>query len=335
MDGMFFAAALLAGIPALADSITADGKTYDNVYVVEGGAMYYIQFPDTGKVTCVRKIDVPRGQVRLTQDTDARAALRDRWSANNDRLVGRPSTNVAAPAKALGMAALGQVTPATEQKRRVPHLYVPAPSEDHGDKYATDGMVPYVKLENVPLKLALKGILRPLNLDYKVEDGYIWISTPDKIRTESFETPETRYYALKSAGADTLPKIVVGNPGGGGASMGPAATGFGGGIGAGLGGVGNAGSALGGGGLGGLAGGAYGGGGGGYGGGGGMGGGGYAGGGAVSPGFSNISQLFGTIDDRLVETPAVIGLAPMSLGGSNANYAANTGQRSTSQPLGR
>ncbi|NUM56430.1 MAG: tetratricopeptide repeat protein, partial [Candidatus Hydrogenedentes bacterium] len=80
---------------------------------------------------------------------------------------------------------------------------------------ATDGYVPYVKLEDVPLRDALKALLRPLNLSYSIQPSFLWISTAEKIRTETFEDLETRIYELRNAGAETLFKIVVQNPGGG------------------------------------------------------------------------------------------------------------------------
>jgi hypothetical protein len=302
----FLATALLAGLPVWADSITADGKTYEDVYVVEGGSMYYIHSPVTGKVVGVRKDAVSPEQVRLTQDKAARQALRDRWSAANERLTGRskqgePGGPATPAAVALGLSAVGQAP--APAKPAVPRLYVPAPPTAQGE-YVTDGTVHHVKLDNVPLGQALKGILRPMNLDYKVEDGYVWVSTPERIRTESFEPLQTGYYDLQSAGSETLPKVLVGNTGGVGGTAG-LGTGTGGGFG-------------GGGGLGG-----------GIGGGGGVGGG-MAGGGLATTGFSNISQLFSTIDDRLVgEPPAVIGSGTVLITGGNANYAAHNGLRST------
>jgi type II secretory pathway component GspD/PulD (secretin)/outer membrane protein assembly factor BamD (BamD/ComL family) len=143
----------------------------------------------------------------------------------------------------------------------------------------TDGYVPYIKLEDVPLSDALKALLRPLNLSYSVQPGFLWISTAEKIRTESFEELETRIYELRNAGAETLFKIVIRNPGGQGAQNfgiggGQGGGGFGGQGGGGFGGQG-------GGGFGGQSGGGFGGGGGGFGGGGGSfgGGGGNFGGG--------------------------------------------------------
>lgn len=108
----------------------------------------------------------------------------------------------------------------------------------------------------------------------------------------------TRLYAITAA-SDTLPKIIVRNAGG------PAGGSFGGGTG-GMGGGGFGGGV----GQGGFAGGGFGGGAGGFG-GAGMGGGAFGGGGGFGgPQISNISQLFSTIDDRLVgETPAVIGMS--------------------------
>jgi len=152
----------------------------------------------------------------------------------------------------------------------------------------TDGYVPYIKLEDVPLSDALKALLRPLNLSYSVQPGFLWISTAEKIRTESFEELETRIYELRNAGAETLFKIVVRNPGGQGGQnfgIGGQGGGFGGGGQGGFGGGGFGGQGgFGGGGQGGFGGGGFGGGGGNFGGGGFGGGGGNFGGGGFGGG---------------------------------------------------
>lgn len=168
----------------------------------------------------------------------------------------------------------------------------------------TDGMIDYINLKNVPLRVALKTILRPLNLDYSVQHDFIWISTPEKIRIETFEELETRFYELKNAGAETLFKLVLSVQTGEGDSQffsAPQRTGGGG---------GGQGGGGGGGGRGGGGGGGRGGGGGGQGGGGG--GGGQGGGGRDQGTFDNISDLFsGGFDDASVgETPN-----PFSAGG--------------------
>jgi hypothetical protein len=43
--------------------------------------------------------------------------------------------------------------------------------------YITSGMVPYVNLKNVAFADALALLLRPMNLTFKVEKGYIWVSS--------------------------------------------------------------------------------------------------------------------------------------------------------------
>lgn len=53
-------------------------------------------------------------------------------------------------------------------------------------EYVTDGIISYANLKNVQLGVALKALLRPLGLDYSVELDFIWISTPEKIASESF-----------------------------------------------------------------------------------------------------------------------------------------------------
>ena len=210
-----------------------------------------------------------------------------------------------------------------------------------GGTFVTDGMVPYINLKDVTLRDALKALLRPLNLAFRVQPGFIWISTPDRIRFESFEELETRYYELRNAGAETLFKIVLQNPGGGGGGYGGYGGGYGGrsgGYGGGYGGGGYGGRSggYGGGGYGGggYGGGGYGGGGysGGYGGGrrGGYSGGGrrggYGGGGGIQ--ISNISQLFqGSFDDTQVGEPkATIGISGISAGGTGSVGSARYSQ---------
>ena len=236
-----------------------------------------------------------------------------------------------------------------------------APTAVGYSQVVTDGKVPYIKLSNVRLKEALRALLRPLNLDFSIQPSFIWISTPEKIRTESFEDLETRYYELRNAGAETLFKIVIRNPGGsggggfgggggnfggggggnfggggggnfgggGGGNFGGGGGNFGGGGGGNFGGGGGGGNFGGGGGNFGGGGGGRGGGGGNFGGGGGgrggFGGGGGGGGGGT---FSNISDLFYSISDLMVgEPPAVIGLSSAGTGAVAANQAGGRGGR--------
>ncbi|MCC6142988.1 MAG: tetratricopeptide repeat protein, partial [Candidatus Hydrogenedentes bacterium] len=100
-------------------------------------------------------------------------------------------------------------------------------------QFRTDGNVPYINLTGVTLEEALRALLRPLGLDFAVQPGFIWISTPQIIREESFEKLETRFYELRNAGQQTLYKIVLRNAfgvvGGGGGFGGGRGGGFGGG----------------------------------------------------------------------------------------------------------
>ena len=166
------------------------------------------------------------------------------------------------------------------------------------NEQVTLGMVDYINLKDVTLREALKAILHPLNLDYSIQESFVWISSPEKIRTETFENLETRIYELQNAGAETLFKLLITNEGGRGQQINiNVGGGQGGGQGGGGAGGGAGGGVGGGGGGGGLGGGGGGGGGLGGGGGGGQGGG---QGGQGSSGFSNISELFDTIDDEEV-----------------------------------
>lgn len=200
---------------------------------------------------------------------------------------------------------------------------------------ASDGMVPYISLKDVPLRQALNALLRPLDLDFSVQPGFLWISKPDTIRLESFEELVTRYYELRNAGAETLYKIVVTNPSSGGGTAGGTGTtggrsGAGGtttgasggtgttggtgaaGGGASVGGGGTTGGATTGGSRGGTTGG--------------------TGGTTSGAQISNISQLFGSISDLTVgETPAIVGTVGLSTGGTGGMGA---GQQAGRPPTG-
>ena len=84
----------------------------------------------------------------------------------------------------------------------------------------SDGIVPYISLKDVTLREALKALLRPLGLDFSVQPGFVWISKPEIIRQESFESLETRFYEMRNVGADRLFKLVLRNPFGGVGGMG-------------------------------------------------------------------------------------------------------------------
>ncbi len=71
------------------------------------------------------------------------------------------------------------------------------------------GRVPFIKLDDVPLRHALQALLRPLNLDFSIQPEFLWVSTFERIRTESFERLQTRVYDLKHAGSETLFKVCL------------------------------------------------------------------------------------------------------------------------------
>jgi hypothetical protein len=270
-----------------ADSISYAGFSFKKKYIHESATMYYVQVPSDGSVFSVSKTDVQANDVVISSDAQKREALREEWRRNRDLREG--------------------VVVATEQPSSLPadSKTVSAgsdlkPPKMAGESNAMRGdgggsTIPRVKLKNLPLGEALKATLRPMNLDYKVEGRVVWISTPERLRRESSENLETRHYALNSASGETLPKVVVRNLGG----VQTSAQGYGQNYGnsPGYGGAAYSGS-------------------GGYRGSQSPTGMGYGGGGGgwgmpmvqSGPQFSNIAQLFTTIDDRMVgETPAIIG----------------------------
>ncbi len=62
-----------------------------------------------------------------------------------------------------------------------------------GPDFATTGEVPYISLKNVPLSEGLDALLRPLNLAYSVEDGFLWVSSPERIAHETFNAPDVSH----------------------------------------------------------------------------------------------------------------------------------------------
>lgn len=270
---------------APADRITVDGETLEGVHVRESGSLYYIQDPRDGSVRAVPRNSVAEGALERDPDEAARAARLERWHAARG-----PQARPAPPPPA---AAPVTDTEAASSERPGPPVLRLRGEGRYAER--TDGHVPYVHLKDAPLGEALRATLRPMGLDYQVQGNYLWISTPDRLRTESFEPIDTRVYQVRNE-SQALPKIVLrqgfagGNPGGGG---------FGGLTGAGR--------------QGGFGGGQFGGGQFGQGGFGnrGFGGGGFQGGlqGNDVTGISNISDMFSTIDDALVgEPPATIGI---------------------------
>jgi len=308
----------------IADSIRVDGETLDDVYINEGAAMYYVLIPDTGTIRNVGKSEIDATDVVISSDRAHRKALLTEWKAAKAARQGQtPGPSAAAERTSEQSvqpdAAVASASAPHDDKPKVLRLRgsarngAPSPGQPEA-AYATvgpvtDGYIARVDLKDVPLKQALKATLRSKNLDYAVEGSHLWVSTPQRLRHESFQRRRTRTYRPRTTSADTLPKIVVRNPGG---RSGPTKQISGSGYGYGTGGYG-----VGAGGYGGGRAARYGGGyaSGGYGlGGGGFGGyGGYGGGYGGVRQFSNISELFSTIDDRLVgETPAVIGTAGLS-----------------------
>ncbi len=287
----FVLAVGISAFVASADSITANGKQYTGVIVRESGTRYYIANPSDGKTISFEKAQVDSESIEILPASE-RATLQREWEFN----AGFAQKDATEQRAALDQKSVGQATTAP-----IRITAPPDPAYSNNGSYVTDGYVDRLKLQNVPLRDALDATLRPLNLTYATDGNYLFVTTPEKARTESAGSLENRNYNLANA-SSTLPKILVQNPGGSSAA---ANAGFG--SGGGFGGAGQGGGigqgGFGGGGVGGFG-----------------GGGGFAGGGGAGGGFgggfgggvqiSNISQLFSTIDDRLVgETPAVIGMS--------------------------
>ncbi len=326
----------MTGFGAAADSIMLDGVTHGDVYIREGGNMYYVHFPESGDLLAVSKDMVTPNEMRISENAAHRDALLAQWRAA--RKSGEAEDRASPVYTPNNPASVSSQSIANPEVPNNPSVAVgPRPLRIRGNAraeqaaqgrgaFVSDGYLPYIQLNDIAMGDALKAILRGLNLDYRVEGNFIFISSPEKLRRETFEDLETRVYELNNAYPDTLPKIVVrggpvsanpqigggyGRPGGGYGQQ-PWGGGYGGyGGGMGMGGPGMSGvygmygvGQMGGWGM--PMGGGF----------GGMGmpmGGGFGGMGMPMGGpdvtmISNISDLFSNIDDRIVgEEPARIG----------------------------
>ncbi|MFP4193265.1 MAG: hypothetical protein ACLFU6_14490 [Candidatus Hydrogenedentota bacterium] len=212
------AAGLLAVPMAGADSIVIGGELLEDVVVREGGSLYYVQIPETGEIETVRTSEVAAEDVTITDDPFERDELVAQWERNRD------DEETTEPASASPDPAEGRLDDTANSERpdnlitnigRAAPRRVAQPNTTGGPMAAIEanGRVRRIRLNDVPLRQALKAILRTQNLDYAVEEGFIRVSSPERLRHESFEDLETRVYELASSG-ETLPKIVVSNPGG-------------------------------------------------------------------------------------------------------------------------
>ena len=110
-------AALILCPAAIADDITIDGKQYTEVYVREGGSLYYVQVPDDGKVLTVQKTQVSPADLTISEDAAYRSSLKARWQTARgtektawrplaERMTAYAAQSDAAPAKSRNRASL-------------------------------------------------------------------------------------------------------------------------------------------------------------------------------------------------------------------------------------
>ncbi|MCP4642389.1 MAG: hypothetical protein GY851_18230 [bacterium] len=72
-----------------------------------------------------------------------------------------------------------------------------------------------IHVKEAPLGDALRAALRSCNLDYRVVGNMVYVSSPEKLRSEPLEPLVTRIYSPRAMGqGDPLPKVVVMNTAG-------------------------------------------------------------------------------------------------------------------------
>lgn len=183
-----------------ADTIEVDGTRLEGVVVREGERNFYVQFPETGTVVSYDKSKVLPGSVTRSAD---RAALTAAWKQKSGRPALQEKASEALPTEG---APAPRIT-GTPEAARLPALVYDRSVED--PKHRVESL----RLEGVSLETALKVMLRQAGLDFVIHDNLIYISDAETLRRESLEDLETRIYALENIGAETLPKIVIQNPG--------------------------------------------------------------------------------------------------------------------------
>jgi len=200
--------ALLALPMAWADSIVIDGERLEGVYIHQTERMVLVHFPRDGSVQAFTRDELGNDAIELAEDDAVRDALRDQWRLARD-------ARRAAEDAADGVRRFPIPHAQLVRTQQIVWAQLEAP-QSTGRETAlpvSDGIVPRVDLRDIPLGTALKAMLRPMGLDFEVREGMVYISDPETIRTESWESLETRVYDIKNFDA-TLPKIVVMNPGG-------------------------------------------------------------------------------------------------------------------------
>lgn len=196
---------------ALADSIVSGRQVYENVLVVETPDRYYVRVPDTGELITFTRESVKSEDVCVDADHDRRDTLRRTWIENAARRAAGGLGEAAREPRERAVS-LGRVSEESEQSDREARETERGRDGDAGAGAGTRSSIP---VGGVTLADALDAVLRPLNLGYVVVGDTVWISTPERLRTEAFEAPETRAYELDGlAAADILPKIIVTNRGG-------------------------------------------------------------------------------------------------------------------------
>jgi len=84
MCAVVCAAASLIAWGAAADAIALDDITHHNVIVSETASLYYVQFPENGTVISVLKDEVSPDSVSISPDDTERANLKRLWRENHD-----------------------------------------------------------------------------------------------------------------------------------------------------------------------------------------------------------------------------------------------------------
>lgn len=270
--------AVVALMPAMsmADSITIGGETFDNVLVRQSDSLYYIQKPQDGSVLSVPKSNVR--EVFLSQNPAERELLLNEWKKMNAVLTGVSGELPAGVADMQGAAMRGMTLP------------------DMPGAGAADATAAMRKRAGDAMKAAAK----KQEMEMATEYESVQLARPAGGRQPSAadiqkrmqemtggggESPASAYLRSQASDRTSYSRGAAGATGVNGAMSGMGA----------MGGYGNAGGYGGMGAMGNM---------------GGIGGGGFGIGGQS---FSNISDLFSTIDDRLVgETPAFIGASGLS-----------------------
>jgi bla regulator protein BlaR1 len=192
---------------ALRDAVKAVCRPLKLDYTVRDGAVWISERKVVAAVTPPTSSDVVESEPRNVKPGEKEPEEKSRIESILDSPVGVVFEKIHLSDVLDFITSTYDLNIMVDKRVVPPPRWEPDPNKDSEKvDYVTDGYIQYVNLKEISLREALKSMLRPLGLTYTVESSFIWISTPDNIRHESFEELETRRYNLSDSWIEHISK---------------------------------------------------------------------------------------------------------------------------------